>query len=340
MRGELIAMSDKYSRQTLFKHIGQHGQQQLMDARVLIVGMGALGTHVAESLVRAGIGHLTMIDRDYIEESNLQRQTLFTERDARQALPKVIAAENKLKLIREDVSIEAHIGNMDRWFLENYAQNVQLIIDATDNFETRQLINDFAYQQHTPWIYGGVVQSTYIEAAFIPGETPCFNCLVPQLPTINVTCDTVGVIHPAVTMTTSLQVRDAMKILTHQSFTPKVTYGDIWEGEHFQFGFSKLQRNECATCGESPTFPYLNEAKRQYASLCGRDTVQYENNNITWEILETFLYQRHIQYRSNHYMIHFNFNHHRIVYFKGGRFLIHGMTNPQQATTLINKLFG
>ncbi|ANK39284.1 hypothetical protein AOB58_2482 [Staphylococcus sp. AntiMn-1] len=185
-----------------------------------------------------------------------------------------------------------------------------------------------------------VVQSTYVEAAFIPGHTPCFNCLVPQLPAINMTCDTVGVIQPAVTMTTSLQMRDALKILTEQHVPTKVTYGDLWEGTHFTFGFSKLQRSDCKTCGCAPTYPHLNETKRQFASLCGRDTVQYENPNISQEILEIFLTQQNIAYRRNPYMIHFEYNGYRIVSFKGGRLLIHGMTNPQQAITLINQLFG
>ena len=143
--------------------------------------------------------------------------------------------------------------------METHGQDVDVIIDATDNFETRQLINDFAYKHRIPWIYGGVVQSTYTEAAFIPGKTPCFNCLVPQLPALNLTCDTVGVIQPAVTMATSLQLRDAMKVLTEQPIDTKITYGDIWEGSHYSFGFSKMQRSDCTTCGDVPSYPYLNK---------------------------------------------------------------------------------
>jgi len=331
---------DRYSRQTLFKQIGPQGQDKIMQSHVLIVGMGALGTHLAESLVRAGVGTLTIVDRDYIEFSNLQRQTLFNEKDAIEGLPKVIAAKQKLMDIRKDLQVHSHIAHVNRQFLEDNAQAVDLILDATDNFETRQLINDFAFQNDLPWIYGGVVQSTYVQATFIPGQTPCFNCLVPKLPAINMTCDTVGVIQPAVTMTTSLQARDALKILTQQSLSTKVTYGDLWEGTHFTFGFNKLQRVDCPTCGQRPTYPYLNETKRQFVSLCGRDTVQYENANISQEMLEKFLTQQTIAYQRNPYMIHFEYKGYRIVSFKGGRLLIHGMTNPQQAITLINQLFG
>ena len=331
---------DRYSRQTLFKAIGNNGQYKIMHSHVLIIGMGALGTHLAESLVRAGVSEITIVDRDYIEFSNLQRQTLFTEIDAKEALPKVIAAENKLTEIRSDLKVHAHIAHVDRQFLEHYGTKVSLILDATDNFETRQLINDFAFQQNIPWIYGGVVQSTYIEAAFIPGKTPCFNCLVPQLPMINMTCDTVGVIQPAVTMTTSLQSRDALKILTQQNIPTKLTYGDIWEGNHYVFGFSKIQRETCPTCGKKPSYPYINETKRQYVSLCGRDTIQYQNPEISQEIIESFLVKQAIDYQRNPYMLRFEFKGHPIVSFRGGRLLIHKMKHPNQAITLINQLFG
>ena len=290
---------ERYSRQMLFKHIGTSGQEKIMNAHVLIIGMGALGTHLAEGLVRAGVGELTIVDRDYIEFSNLQRQTMYTEMDAVDKLPKVVAAERNLMAIRQNLNLHIHIAHVDRLFLETYAQDIELILDATDNFETRQLINDFAYKNTIPWIYGGVVQSTYVEATFIPKQTPCFNCLIPQLPTINMTCDTVGVIQPAVTMTTSLQLRDALKILTGATIATKVTYGDIWEGTHFTFGFSKLHDSACTTCGTQPTYPYLNTTQRQFASLCGRDTVQYENPEISQEMLETFLQQQEIPYQRN-----------------------------------------
>lgn len=331
---------DRYSRQTLFKHIGSIGQDKIINAHVVIIGMGALGTHLAESLVRAGLGELTIVDRDYIEFSNLQRQTLYTEIDAHEALPKVVAAERHLMAIRQDLNLSCHIAHVDRQFMDDHCKNVQLILDATDNFETRQLINDFAYQQRIPWIYGGVVESTYIETAFIPGLTPCFNCLMPQLPVINRTCDTVGVIQPSVSMTTSLQMRDALKVLTQQDITTKVTYGDLWEGTHFTFGYSKLQRPHCPTCGESPTYPYLNETKRQFVSLCGRDTVQYENPNISQEILEAFLIEYQIPFKRNDYLLQFKYKGYRIVSFKSGRILIHGMTKPNSAITLMNQLFG
>ncbi|GEP84553.1 putative molybdopterin biosynthesis protein moeB [Staphylococcus piscifermentans] len=333
-------MNERYSRQILFENIGVEGQEKIAQKHVLIIGMGALGTHLADGLARAGVRKLTIVDRDYIEFSNLQRQTMYTEQDAKEALPKVIAAESRLKEIREDIEIDAYIEQVNALFLEKHAQNVDLILDATDNFDTRLLVNDFAYKYNIPWIYGGVVQSTYIEAAFIPGQTPCFNCVMPQLPVINMTCDTVGVIQPAVTMTTSLQLRDALKILTETPFTPKLTYGDIWEGTHYTFGFSRMFDPHCTTCGEHPTYPHLHETDQQFATLCGRDTVQYSNENITQEMLKQYLEAHHIHYHANPYMLRFEFNGHRIVSFSGGRMLIHGMTKPTEAIKLMNQLLG
>ncbi len=330
----------RYSRQILFKHIGVEGQEQIGKCHVLIIGMGALGTHLAEGLVRAGVGQLTIVDRDYIEFSNLQRQTLFTESDACEALPKVIAAQNALQRIRSDINLHAFIEHVNYHFLENHAKEVDLIIDATDNFDTRQLINDFSYKYQIPWIYGGVVQSTYVQASFIPGQTPCFNCLMPQLPSINLTCDTVGVIQPAVTMATSLQLRDALKFLSGNKIKAQLTYGNVWEGAHYTFGFSRLHNLECPTCGNHPHYPHLIQEHQSYVMLCGRDTVQYENKKISQEILVSFLSQHAIHFHTNKYMTTFEFKGHRIVSFNGGRLLIHGTKKPQEAIQLINQLFG
>ncbi|MCY1569177.1 ThiF family adenylyltransferase [Staphylococcus pettenkoferi] len=333
-------METRYSRQILYKNIGSEGQEQLAQSHVLIVGMGALGTHVADGLTRSGVGELTIVDRDYIEYSNLQRQTLFTELDAQSALPKVVAAQKALEAIRSDIHIHSYIAHVDQIFLDKHGKDVDLIIDATDNFETRQRLNDFAYQQSIPWIYGAVVQSTYTEAAFIPGQTPCFNCVMPNLPSISMTCDTVGVIQPAVTMTTSLQIRDALKLLTNKEVAPQLTFGDIWEGSHHTIGFRRMHRDNCETCGSNPTYPYLKQAERQYAVLCGRDTVQYYNQHISQEMIAQFLGTKGMKYKQNDYMLMFEFKGHRIISFTGGRMLIHGMRDPNQAATLIGQLFG
>ncbi|ARJ50428.1 ThiF family adenylyltransferase [Staphylococcus lutrae] len=331
---------ERYSRQILYKGIGQSGQQKINQKTVLIVGMGALGTHLAEGLIRAGIGKLILVDRDYIEHSNLQRQTLFTEHDADQRIPKVVAARQMLQAIRRDAVIEIYIEHVDAAFLEQHVPYVDLIMDATDNFETRMRLNDAAYRYRVPWIYGGVVQSTYVSAPFIPGKTPCFQCLVPQIPALNLTCDTVGVIQPAVTMTTSFQLRDGLKILTDTTIDAKLTYGDIWEGTHFTFGMGRLQREDCATCGTQPYYPYLNERTSGFAVLCGRDTVQYQHPDLSYTELKSFLDSRGIRYHMNDYLLQFKFEKYRIVAFQEGRLLIHGLKDAAQAQVLIRKLFG
>lgn len=331
---------ERYSRQILFKAIGEKGQEMIANKHVLIVGMGALGTHVAEGLTRAGVKALTIVDRDYIEFSNLQRQTLFTEKDAENMLPKVVAAKHHLEQINSDIHINEYIQHVDYYFLDTHAKDIDLIIDATDNFDTRQLINDYAYKMNIPWIYGGVVQSTYAQATFIPGITPCFNCVMPQLPSINLTCDTVGVIQPAVTMTTSFQLRDALKLLTSNDIPTKLTYGDIWDASHYTIGFSRMHREDCPTCGNEPTFPYLNQNHTLYATLCGRDTVQYENPDITQEMITQFLDNHQLKYKSNQYMVMFEFKGHRFVSFQGGRILVHGTTKTSETINLINQLFG
>ncbi|UEX90555.1 ThiF family adenylyltransferase [Staphylococcus ratti] len=333
-------MQNRYSRQILFQEIGAQGQRNINQKTVLIVGMGALGTHLAEGLVRAGIKKLRIIDRDYIETSNLQRQTLFNEQDAQKAVPKVIAAERALKRIRADVEIEAVIDHADVPVLAQLIENVDVIMDATDNFETRMLINDMAYQKGIPWIYGGVVRSTYVEAPFIPGQTPCFQCLVPQIPSMNLTCDTVGVIQPAVTMTTSFQLRDALKILAETPLTPKLTYGDIWEGTHYTFSFNKVKKCTCPTCGDHPNYPSLTQQQSHFATLCGRDTVQYQHSELQFDALLSFLKRRGIDYKSNGYIVQFQFEQHRIIGFQNGRLLIHNLKDIDKAHKLINQLFG
>lgn len=340
IRERLIKMNERYSRQILFNKIGEKGQEKIEASSVTIIGMGALGTHVAEQLARSGVKRLNLIDRDYVESSNLQRQTLFVEKDIKEMLPKVVAAERHLKLIREDIQIKTYIAQCDAKLLNEVAGYSDVIVDATDNFNTRQLINDFAYKRQIPWIYGACLESTYVQASFIPGVTPCFNCVLPQLPVISRTCDTVGVINPAVTMAASLQVADALKILSGNTFTPKVTYGDVWEGEHQTFGFKKMQRDDCETCGASPSYPKLAESDQHVTELCGRHTVQYINEKLNRAAIEKFVAQNRLLHRSNAYMIQFLYDDHRVVAFNSGRLLIHGIDTASEGKQFVEKMFG
>ena len=333
-------MNERYSRQILFDKIGEKGQENIAKSNVTIVGMGALGTHVAEQLTRSGIARLNIIDRDYVEVSNLQRQTLFTESDIKEMLPKVVAAEKHLRKIREDITIKTYIAQCDAKLLQEVARYSDVIIDATDNFNTRLLINDFAYKMNIPWIYGACLESTYVQATFIPEKTPCFNCLLPEIPAINRTCDTVGVINPAVTMATSLQVTDALKILSGEEFTPKLTFGDVWEGDHQSFGFTQMKRDECETCGENPTYPHLSSSSQMITELCGRDTIQYINEKLNRPAIEKFIAKNGLLHKSNAYMIQYLYDDHRVVAFNNGRLLIHDIGSVEEGKQFVENMFG
>lgn len=340
IRERLIKMNERYSRQILFDKIGEQGQEKIEKSNVTIVGMGALGTHVAEQFARSGVNRLNIIDRDYVESSNLQRQTLFVEKDIKEMLPKVVAAERHLKKIREDIQIKAYIAQCDAKLLQEVARYSDIIIDATDNFNTRLIINDFAYKMNIPWIYGACLESTYVQATFIPGVTPCFDCVLPQLPVINRTCDTVGVINPAVTMATSLQVADGLKILSGFEFTPKITYGDVWYGEHQTFGFDQMRRNDCETCGDHPTYSKLSASEQQITELCGRHTVQYINEKLNRPAIEKFIAKNGLLHRSNAYMIQYLYDDHRVVAFNNGRLLIHDIDSVEDGRQFVENMFG
>lgn len=228
-------------------------------------------------MVRAGVGTIHIADRDYVELSNIQRQQLFTEEDAEEMLPKVVAAEKRLKSINSSVVLHTYLQNVDHLLIEYFATRVDVIIDATDNFETRLLINDAAYKHNIPWIYGACVGSSGVVFPFIPKQTACFRCLLPVLPTVNETCDTVGIISPAVQITAATQSSEVLKLLTGnlKAVRTKVHHFDCWNNTFLDIGISKVKNETCETCSEHATFPSLErDQQSQYAVLCGRDAVQ------------------------------------------------------------------
>lgn len=223
-------MSDRYSRQELFQPIGIKGQQKLSQKHVLIIGAGALGTGSSEALVRAGVGRITIVDRDYVEWSNLQRQQLYTEDDAAQRIPKAIAAENRLRQINSEVNIRALVTDVTTEEIESLVDGVDLIMDATDNFDTRLLINDASQKYQIPWVYGALVGSYGLTYTILPGKTPCLSCLLETVPLGGATCDTVGVISPAVQMVVAYQTAEALKILVEDfdAVRPTLLSFDLW----------------------------------------------------------------------------------------------------------------
>lgn len=270
-------MADRYSRQQLFKPIGSKGQEKIRNKHVLIVGAGALGSASAESFVRAGVGKLTIIDRDYVEWSNLQRQQLYSEQNAREKMPKAIAAKNRLEQINSEVQIRAFVMDATSENMEGLLKNVDVIIDATDNFDIRFVINDLSQKHNIPWVYGSCVGSYGMSYTIIPQETPCLHCMLKNIPVTGVTSDTAGIISPTVQIVAAYQVAEALKILVEDFSAIRKTFFmfDIWSNQNHFIKLGKIKTDACLSCGSNRTYPYLSyENQTKAAVLCGRNTVQ------------------------------------------------------------------
>ncbi|WP_349409419.1 thiazole biosynthesis adenylyltransferase ThiF [Pseudalkalibacillus sp. SCS-8] len=339
-------MSDRYSRQTLFAPIGEEGQQKISQKHVLIIGAGALGTGNAEALVRAGIGTLTIVDRDYVEWSNLQRQQLYTEKDADERIPKAVAAQNRLRDVNSDVEVRAHILDATPQELEQLVDGVDLILDATDNFDTRMMINDVSQKHGIPWIYGACVSSYGISLTVIPDETPCLNCLLETVPIGGLTCDTAGIISPTVQMVVAYQTAEALKILVEDwsALRTKLVSFDLWRNQHTSINVMKAKKEDCLSCGKEPTYPYLSyENQTKTAVLCGRDSVQIRPpKRQEWNLEEIAkrLSTQGGKVEQNPYLLSFRIGEHRMVLFKDGRALIHGTKDIAEAKTLYHRYLG
>lgn len=337
---------ERYSRQMLFKPIGKEGQMKLMESRAVIVGMGALGTVIANHLVRSGVGVVRIIDRDTVELSNLQRQTLYSETDARENLPKAIAAEKRLNEINSGVSIEPIISDLNLDNAEELLGGFDVIVDGTDNFMTRYLINDVAVKHGIPWVYGGAVSSRGMFASIIPGKTPCFRCLFPEVPAgQGETCDTVGVLSPLTDIVGSFEAMEAIKLLVGADTNPNLEQIDIWYNSTFQMDISEGRNHECKTCGKHE-YEFLDRSSNQqiaYTTLCGRNTVQI-NPRSKHEINFPKTAERLKQsgrVEMNPYMLRFHPNEEvTMVFFKDGRVLIHGLNDLVQAKSYYSKYFG
>ena len=339
-------MNNRYSRQELFSSIGKDGQQRISNKHVLIIGVGALGSGSAEALVRAGIGKLTIVDRDYVEWSNLQRQQLYSEEDAKNRLPKVIAAKNRLSAVNSSVAIEAIIADASVSELEDWAKNVDLIIDATDNFETRMIINDVSQMYGVPWIYGACVGSYGISYTIIPEKTPCLSCILETVPLGGLTCDTAGIISPAVNMVVSYQISEALKILVgdFESLRNKLVSFDLWKNQFSAIQVDKLKNEDCPSCGKERSYPYLSfENQTKTAVLCGRDSVQIRPSIPTvrdLEALEQLLAKQGGTVQRNPFLLSYSVPSHRLVLFKDGRVLVHGTKDISEAKALYHRFLG
>src|SRR6185369_11075007 len=270
-------MNERYSRQILFREIGKAGQEKLLNSRVLIVGCGALGASHAEMLARAGVGNLRIVDRDFVEFTNLQRQTLFKESDAVERLPKAIAAQKRIAEINSEIAVEPVVADVNNSNVEALINGCDLILDGTDNFQVRYLLNDACVKHSRKWIYGAAVSSYGTTMTIIPGKTPCLRCIFEDMPDAgsSPTCDTAGVIMPIIATVSATQVAEAIKILVGK---PGALHHSLMQFDVWQNDWRKIKLGgpvpECKTCGQH-NYEFLDaEAQEFSAVLCGRNAVQ------------------------------------------------------------------
>lgn len=334
--------NSRYSRQELFSGIGREGQARLRSATVAIVGCGALGSLQAEILTRAGIGKLKIIDRDFVEPSNLQRQSLFTESDAEQSLPKAIAAAMHLRNLNSEVEVTPLVSDLSQ-DSSILLDGAQLILDGTDNFQIRYLLNDFAWEKSIPWIYGACVSSTGVACAFVPESFPCLRCLFETEPSAGTgqTCDTAGIIWPAVGAVVSFQIAAAMKILTGKVPAPQLLQLDVWENHYHVVSLAGAKRSDCATCGLR-LYPSFGKSAELNTSLCGRDAVQILPGKRA-EIDLDFIFERWQRIGRTHrnpFLVRLILKENELVLFPDGRALIKGTNDFTRARDLYAKYIG
>src|SRR3989442_1591035 len=338
-------MNERYSRQILFNGIGSEGQRRLLQSRVLIVGCGALGSAQAESLARAGVGRMRIADRDFVEASNLQRQTLFTERDASERLPKAVAAANHIGEINQDIAVEAEIVDVNHSNIERLIKDSDVVLDGTDNFATRYLINDACVKHDVNWIYGAAVGSYGVTMTIQPHQTPCLRCVFEEAPPAASapTCDTAGVIMPIISVVAAVQVSEALKLLTDHSDTlhGSLMQFDVWRNEWRRITLGPPSP-DCPTCALGRFETLEAEAGEFAAVLCGRNAVQISPTRATQVDLAA-LNERlrgSGEVKVNDYLLRFNADGYELTVFRDARSIIRGTDDVATARTLYAKYIG
>lgn len=337
-------LQEKYSRQILFAGIGPEGQQRLLASRATMVGCGAIGAAAANLLVRAGVGSVKIIDRDFVEPSNLQRQTLFDESDAHDALPKAIAAERKLLSINSTVRVDGVVADLRPQNAEELLSGCDLILDGTDNFETRFLINDFAVKSSVPWIYAAGVASYGLTMTILPGLSACLACLLESgdsSHSVEETCDTVGVLGPIVNLIASWQVAEALKILAGrtEALHGRLLSCDVWTG-HMQS--IRVARNlQCRACAKHH-YSYLEGEAQPHITLCGRDSVQIHERSRALDLAALALRLQPVveEVRQNDFLICFRVAPYEMTVFADGRAILKGTKDPAVARSLYARYLG
>lgn len=337
-----MKFEDRYSRQVLFPGIGPQGQQRLAQGRIAIVGCGATGACVSGLLARAGVGHLTIIDRDYVEPSNLQRQSLFDEADAAESLPKAVAAARKIAAFNSEVQTTSVVADLTPENIEQLLANSDLILDATDNFETRYLINDFAVKHGRPWIYAAAVASYAVTMNVIPGETACLTCVFPAPPEgTTETCDTAGILNSAVNLIGSIEATEAIKFLVGAKDKLRRTLlsFDVWSNEQAEISAAR-PRPGCQTC-EKREFVHLAGERRPQITLCGRNSVQIHERNRPVNFAEmSARLGAHGRVKHNAFVLKFWHDPYEMTLFPDGRAIIKGTNDTSVARSLYARFVG
>ncbi|HUL34007.1 MAG TPA: ThiF family adenylyltransferase [Candidatus Eisenbacteria bacterium] len=327
----------------LFAGIGREGQERLLASSAVIVGCGAIGAAVANLLVRAGVGRLRILDRDFVEPSNLQRQILFDENDAREALPKAIAAERKLRVLNSDLQIEGVVADLNSRNARELLSGFPLILDGTDNFETRFLINEYAVQSGIPWIYAAAVSSYGLTMTFLPRQTACLACLLDSAGESGMedTCDTIGVLGPIVNLIASLEAAEALKFLSgnENALHGRLISCDVWTGRLQSLTPDRNPR--CRTCALGE-YPYLEGDAQPHITLCGRDSVQIHERRRTLDLpaLQQRLTPTFPGVRQNGFLLRFQVPPYEFTVFSDGRAILKGTKDPSVARSFYAKYIG
>jgi molybdopterin/thiamine biosynthesis adenylyltransferase len=333
---------ERYSRQILFQGIGAEGQKSLATARVAVVGCGATGSAVSSLLARAGVGTIRIIDRDYVEASNLQRQTLFDEADARESLPKAIAAARRIAAFNSQIVVEPEVADLTPGNIDSLLEGAELILDGTDNFETRYLVNDYALKAGVPWIYAAAVGSYGVTLNVIPGATACLACLFPDSPQgIVETCETAGVLNSAVNLVASIEAAEALKFLvgTTEKVRRTLLSWDVWTNERAEIQAGK-PRLGCRACGERD-FIHLEGEGRPHITLCGRNSVQIHERHRPVDFGEmSERLKPHGTVRHNDFVLKFWRDPYEMTLFSDGRAIIKGTTDKGVARSLYARFVG
>lgn len=344
-KDQKTTVNERYSRQILFREIGREGQEKLVNSRVLLVGCGALGASHAEMLARAGVGKLRIVDRDFVEFTNLQRQTLFRESDAVERLPKAVAAKNRIGEINSGIDVEELIADVNYSNIESLIKDCDLVIDGTDNFQVRYLLNDACIKNGVIWIYGAAISSYGTTMTIIPGKTPCLRCIFDEMPDAgsSPTCDTAGVIMPIIATVSATQVSEALKILVGDldSLHGSLIQFDVWANDQQRIKLGE-PNPDCKTCGQR-IFEFLDEETQEFSAvLCGRDAVQIAPPKPTKldlpRLAEKLANISHVHH--NEYLVRFLSGDNEITVFTDGRAIVKGTDSIAAARSLYSRYIG